>query len=86
MATLNVKVVPGASRDRVVGRYGGGIKVQVSAPPEGGRANQAVVAVIAEALGIKTHQVSIVKGHAQPRKILEIAGMDAAEVFSRLSS
>ncbi|MDB5174520.1 MAG: hypothetical protein JWN51_3293, partial [Phycisphaerales bacterium] len=31
-ATLNVKVVPGAKRDRVVGRYGDGVKVQVSAP------------------------------------------------------
>ena len=49
MATIEVKVVPGASRDRVVGRYGDGIKVQVSAPPEGGRANKAVVDVIAAA-------------------------------------
>ena len=84
MGTLNVKVVPGASRDRVVGRYGDGIKVQVSAPPEGGRANQAVVAVIAMALGIKPQQVSIVKGHTQPRKVIDIAGVDAADVLARL--
>ena len=84
MGTLNVKVVPGASRDRVVGRYGDGIKVQVSAPPEGGRANQAVVAVIAMALGIKPQQVSIVKGHTQPRKVVDISGVDAADVLARL--
>ena len=48
MPTLNVKVVPGAKADRVVGRYGEGIKLQVSAPPEGGKANAAVVRVVAE--------------------------------------
>ena len=83
MAFLNVKVVPGASRDRVVGRYGDGIKVQVSAPPEGGRANDAVVAVIAEALGLRTQQVRIVKGHAQPRKVVEIVGVETADVLAR---
>jgi uncharacterized protein (TIGR00251 family) len=86
MGTLHVKVVPGASRDRVVGRYGDGIKVQVSAPPEGGRANDAVVALLAGALGIKTQQVAIVKGHTQPRKVVEVAGIDSADVLARLSS
>jgi len=41
---LHVKVVPGASRDRVAGRYGDGIKIQTSAPPEAGKANGEVVA------------------------------------------
>ena len=84
MATVNVKVVPGSSRDRVVGRYGDGIKVQVSAPPEGGKANQAVVEVIAAALGIKPQQVQIARGHSQPRKVVEIGGMELAEVLARL--
>src|SRR6476620_2636829 len=53
MATLNVKVVPGASRDRVVGRYGDGVKVQVSAPPEGGKANKAAIEVNARAPGVR---------------------------------
>ena len=84
MALLNVKVVPGASRDRVAGRYGDGIKVQVSAPPEGGKANQAVVEVIAAALGINSQQVRIARGHTQPRKVVEIAGMELADVLARL--
>lgn len=84
MATVNVKVVPGASRDRVVGAYGDGIKVQVAAPPEGGRANSAVVEVIALALGVKPQQVQIVRGHAQPRKVVEIAGVEQADALARL--
>ena len=84
MATLNVKVVPGASRDRVVGRYGDGVKVQVSAPPEGGRANQAVERLLAEGLGVKAQQVRVVKGHTQPRKVIEVDGMEHGEVMGRL--
>jgi uncharacterized protein (TIGR00251 family) len=85
MATINVKVVPGAGRNRVAGRYGVGIKVQVSAPPEGGKANEAVVGVIAKALGVKLQQVRIVRGHTQPRKVVEVSGIDQAEVLARLA-
>jgi hypothetical protein len=84
MALLNVKVVPGASRDRVAGRYGDGIKVQVSAPPEGGKANKAVEQLLAEALGVKAQQVRVVKGHAQPRKVVEIDGVEQGDVLARL--
>jgi uncharacterized protein (TIGR00251 family) len=84
MARLNVKVVPGSSRDRVAGRYDDGIKVQVSAPPEDGKANKAVVEVIAAALGLKSQQVQIVQGHTRARKTVEISGLELADVLARL--
>jgi uncharacterized protein (TIGR00251 family) len=87
MALIHVKVVPGASRDRVAGRYGEGIKVQVSAPPEGGKANRAVEGVIAEALGLAARQVRVVKGHTQARKVVEVDGVASAEaVLARLGA
>jgi uncharacterized protein (TIGR00251 family) len=84
MALISVKVVPGASRDRVAGRYADGIKVQVSAPPEGGKANRAVEQVIAEALGLRAQQVRVVKGHTQPRKVVEVDGVESAKVLAKL--
>jgi hypothetical protein len=72
MVTLSVKVVPGSSRSRVVGRYGDGIKVQVAAVAERGKANRAVIEVIAEAFGLRESQVVIVSGHTQPRKMVQI--------------
>lgn len=72
MATLPVKVVPGASRSRIAGRYGDGIKVQVAAAPERGKANEAVIELLSEAFGVKRNQVAIVSGHTQPRKIVQI--------------
>ena len=85
MATLNVKVVPGASRDRIAGRYGDGIKVQVSAPPEDGKANKAVVRVLAEFLGVRVDQVEISRGHSQPRKVVTIGGLDQAAAEAKIA-
>ena len=82
--TLNVKVVPGASRDRVVGRYGDAVKVQVAAPPEGGKANKAVVTLLAEALGVKAAQVRLVRGHGQSRKVIEVEGLSQGDLDARL--
>jgi uncharacterized protein (TIGR00251 family) len=86
MPTLHVKVVPGSSRDRVAGQYGEGIKVQVSAPPEDGKANQAVIAVLAEALGVKPVQVTLVRGQTQPRKVFEVSGIDQGDLDARLAA
>jgi uncharacterized protein len=72
--TLIVKVVSGASRDRIVGKFGDAIKVQVSAAPERGKANAAVIELLAKALQIKSSQIQIVAGHTNPRKTLQITG------------
>ena len=78
MPLLHVKVVPGSSRERVAGRYADGVKVQVSAPAEDGKANRAVAAVLAKALGVKPAAVLLVRGHAQARKVFEVSGIDQA--------
>ena len=83
-AKLQVKVVPGASRTRVAGRYGEGIKVQVSAAPEKGKANEAVIAVLATWLGLRAGQVTITSGHTQARKQVRIDGVTAEQLAERL--
>jgi hypothetical protein len=86
MPTLSIKVVPGASRDRVAGRLGDAIKVQVSAPPEGGKANRAVVELLAGVLGVRANQVRVIKGHTQSRKVVQVDGLAQADVDARLSA
>ncbi|MCW8962278.1 MAG: DUF167 domain-containing protein [Gammaproteobacteria bacterium] len=81
---LLVKVVPGASRDAIAGWLGEALKVRVSAPPEKGKANKAVQQVIARALGLPSRDISVVAGQTNPRKTVEISGMDEAEVFKQL--
>jgi uncharacterized protein (TIGR00251 family) len=83
---LPVKVVPGASRDRVAGRYGEGIKVQTSAPPEAGKANAAVARILAQFLGLKPAQVELVSAPANPRKQFRISGLTPAQLAEKLAA
>ena len=84
--TLNVKVVPGDSRDRVAGRYGDGVKVQTSAPPEGGKANAAVAAILAQFLGVKRNQVELISAPANPRKQFRISGLSSSELANKVAT
>ena len=79
-ARIAIKAVPGARRDEIAGMLGDRLKVRVSAPPEGGRANEAICALIASALGIKPRQVEIVSGHAVPEKVVRVVGADPERV------
>jgi uncharacterized protein (TIGR00251 family) len=83
---LWVKAAPGSSRDQVAGVLGDRLKVRVSAPAEDGRANQAVCATIAQALGIKPRQVTIESGYTNPEKIVRIEGVSVGRVREKLRS
>ena len=75
MGRLSLKVVPGSSRDEIVGWLGDALKVKVKAPPEKGRANEAVVALLAERLRIDASSISVVGGHSSPAKVVAVDGM-----------
>jgi uncharacterized protein len=83
-AHLKVKVVPGSSRDEIVGWLGDALKIKVTAPPEKGEANETVVAMLAERLGLPTDAVALVSGHASPFKVLSINGMDDERIKNAL--
>jgi uncharacterized protein (TIGR00251 family) len=75
-ARLKVKVVPGSSRDQIVGWLGDALKIKVTASPEKGRANDAVAEMLAERLGLSTDAVTVVSGQSSPSKMITINGMD----------
>lgn len=80
---LAVKVVPGSRADAIAGRLGDRLKIKVAAPPEDGKANEAVRRLLADALGIKPNRITILAGHASPEKILRIEGLSAADLADR---
>jgi len=82
---LKVKAVPGASRDEVAGWLGEALKVRVTAPAEGGRANAAIEELLAGALGVPGRRVRIVAGGSSPRKVLEISGISGEEARRRIA-
>lgn len=77
---LLIKAVPGAKKDEIVGRLGDRLKVRVSAPPEGGKANTAICDLIAKALGVKARDVRIVSGQSRAEKTLEVDGTSDAAI------
>jgi uncharacterized protein (TIGR00251 family) len=81
---LRIKVVPGASRSKIAGVLGDRLKVAVAAPPEGGKANRAACELLAEALGVPARDVSITEGHTQPRKTVQVVGINACAAVERL--
>ena len=81
---LRLRVAPGSRRPGVAGRHGDGWKVRVAQPPEDGRANEAVVALLAEALELPRSAVAIVSGHSGRDKIVALDGIDPAEADRRL--
>jgi uncharacterized protein (TIGR00251 family) len=82
---LHIKAVPGARRDEIAGPLGDRLKVRISAPPEGGRANKAICALIAVRVGIRAGAVSVVRGQTNPEKTLRIAGVPAEVAAERLA-
>lgn len=84
MVHLHLKVVPGASRDAIAEVIGERLKVRVTTPPESGRANRAVAALLARPLGVPASALRVVRGHRTARKTLEVRGIEADEVRRRL--
>jgi len=83
---LPVKVVPGASRDRVAGLLGRRLKVTVSRPAEKGAANRRVAELLARVLGLKPRDLELVSGPTNPEKVFRVASLPPQEVRRRLSS
>lgn len=83
-ARLSLRVSPGASRPSVVGRYGTAWKIRVAEPPEDGKANAAVVRLLAAELGVARRDIKIVAGLASRDKTLVLAGIDSDEMERRL--
>lgn len=79
-AVLRLHVQPGAGKTAVVGRHGDAIKVRVAAPPEGGRANDAVVALVAQSFDVKLAAVTLLSGQTSRAKRVQIDGISLAEV------
>lgn len=80
---LAVRLTPKASAARIIGLIGDGaggvaLKVAVTAAPEAGKANDALLALLAQALGLKRRDLTLALGAADRRKLVHVAGDPAA--------
>ena len=77
---LRVHVNPGAGRSAVTGRHGDAVKLKVAAAPEGGRANDAVTALLATTLGVSRDQVTLTSGASSRSKRFRVESVDVDDV------
>jgi len=83
---LRLRVSPGARSAEVVGRHGEAWKVRVAAPAEAGRANEAVIRLLADTLSLPRDAVTLVSGRGARDKIVQLAGLDSTQVEQRLAT
>ena len=83
---LRLRVLPGSRRGEIAGRYAEGWKVRVTAAPERGRANTALLRLLSSVLRVPAATLSLVSGHASRDKVVELRGLDAAEAARRLDA
>jgi len=86
MASITLRVTPSASRDAVAGWQGDVLRLRVAAPAQRGKANEAVLRLLAAALGIERRRLRIVRGHTSRQKVVSVDGLDEAQIRARLGS
>ncbi len=85
-AVLILRVAPKSSQDAIVGWHGEALKVKVRAAPEDGRANEAVIKVVAKVLGLPLKSVTIASGQTSRNKRVRIQGLGLTVVKTRIDS
>jgi uncharacterized protein (TIGR00251 family) len=83
---LAVRAQPGARKNAVLGEHSGSLKVAVTAPPEDGRANEALVEVLRNWLGLKRSQVELASGPTNRNKQFLIRGLTPDELAAAMAS
>jgi uncharacterized protein (TIGR00251 family) len=82
---ISVHVQPRASRNEIAGIHGDAIKVRLTSPPVDGAANEALVIFLTERFAVPRHAITIVSGARSRAKVVEVAGLTAAELRKMLN-
>lgn len=84
MATMSVHVVPNAKIDKVVGEHGSAIKIKLRAPAVEGKANAALIILLAKRLNVPARTIVLLRGHKSRDKLVRIDGLSEEELRRRL--
>ena len=84
MASISLRVTPSASRDALMGWQEDVLHLRVAAPAQRGKANEAVLRLLAAALGVERQRLRIVRGATSRQKVVVVDGLEQAEIRARL--
>jgi hypothetical protein len=84
-ASIHIRLTPRSSKDEIKGlRADGALRVAVTAPPVDGKANQALLKLLAKELGVRRSCVEIATGHSSRDKLIQLVGLSRVEALARL--
>ena len=83
--TLELKTIPNAPRNEIVGWLGGALKVKVHAPAVEGKANDELIEFLAEKLGVHRRSVTLLRGDKSRQKVVQIDGLDLETVRQKIT-
>ena len=84
--TFKVRVQPKASRNQVDGFSADSLRLRVTAPPQDGKANLAVISLLAETLGVPKSRLRIIRGHASREKLVEVTHITREDLDRALNA
>jgi len=83
---LSLRVQPGSRKEGILGAHADRLKVTVHAAPEKGKANEAVIDVLAEALGLRKNQIVLQQGATNQNKVVLLMGISQQQASVLLAS
>lgn len=81
---LTLRISARASRDAIMGWYGSALKISITTAPEKGKANKAIIKLLAKTLGTAPSRIRVIRGQTSPDKTVEIEDMSQAQVHAVL--
>lgn len=81
---IKVKLLPRSSRNHIAGKEGNRYKIKVTAPPVDGKANEALIKLLAKNLGIPGRDIEILSGHTSRLKTIRIQDLSTGDISDRL--
>jgi uncharacterized protein (TIGR00251 family) len=83
---LRVRAHAGARRNLILGVRAGALRVAVTAAPEKGKANQAIIALLSKALGVPKSAIEILSGETSPQKRLLVRNFDMDQLRQMIAA
>jgi uncharacterized protein (TIGR00251 family) len=83
---IRVHVQPGAIKNEVAGPYGDALRVRVASPPVSGRANKAVLELLAKELDVPRSTLEVISGTGARTKRVRVTGLESSELEKRLQA
>lgn len=84
--TIPVYAQPNAKKNAIVGEHAAALKISVTAPPEDGKANAAILEVLRIWLGLRRQQLELLHGQAQRKKIILVKDVTVEELVCEIAA